>query len=81
MYRLYKNIILYLLDKIKHRHMIAYGCDTMCPRCRLWHSFTGIDGICMPNGEYAYTCKHCGHESFWNYNIAPIPICIRGDMK
>lgn len=77
---LYGKAILWLEKKYKAKHMEIYKNDLKCPNCQEWMSISGLKGNHLSldhvtvDGVEGIKCGQCGHNSYWNYSIAPVAI-------
>jgi hypothetical protein len=52
--------------------------DTKCPGCDEWFSAVGVRNhvahISFPSFGSHVRCGDCGTQSYWNYDVAPVPL-------
>jgi len=55
------------------------GCSCKCPKCG---DILNDQAECTDTDLVRYICE-CGHKSEWNFDIAPVPVLMKGgkDVK
>lgn len=65
---------------LREAHLRKHGNDIKCSRCNEWFSVSGVEYNHKfrqrPDDVYVVECGKCGHESFWSYSIAPVPVQV-----
>lgn len=50
------------------------GCICYCPECM---EPLNDQADCVDGALVYYKCNKCGYQSEWNFDMAPVPICLK----
>ena len=62
-------------NKRKKDIMKSCGCICYCPKC---NDILNDQADCLDFNFVYYHCNVCGHDSVWNFDIAAMPILLKG---
>ncbi len=62
------------LKKREDKVLKDCGCSCKCPKCG---DILNDQAECTDTDLVRYICG-CGHKSEWNFDIAPVPILMKG---
>jgi len=65
------------LKKREDKVLKDCGCFCRCPKCK---DILNDQAECTDTDLVRYICG-CGHKSEWNFDIAPVPILMKGQVN
>lgn len=77
------GFVLMVIDSFKptreEKILDECGCVCYCPKCKDALNDQASCSV-LGDGSYEYICS-CSHRSVFNFDIAPVPILVEGDIK
>lgn len=76
-YKFWKKVYDYSKKKMKKEYTIEHGCNSRCPRCKIWESEGNIIKTEPLNDYDLRSCSNCSYEwkaIFTPAGFIPLPI-------